>query len=157
MDLTTSRYAKIVESLQSESTAGGSDKRRSTRTAVHAKVRLATLTGPPADAADSPADGGHVELRLSAMTHDLSTSGVGLMQTMPLEPGTRVLIELPEGRARSLLVGVVRHTRAAANGIFAVGVEFTADAPPALAAEWARGDQGDDDERKRIQSSMLGG
>ena len=143
MDLDTARFAKIVETLHVESSDAGSERRRATRTAVHAKVAVGTL-GP----------GRQVTLRFTAMTHDLSTSGVGLLQTLPLQPGTALLIELPEGRKPALLVGVVRHLRAAANGIFAVGVAFTGDAPPDLADRWAHYGRAELD---RVRASVLGG
>ena len=142
MDLSTMRFAKIVEALQAQSASAGSERRRATRTAVHAKVAVGTLGA-----------GRQVMLRFSAMTHDISTSGVCLLQSLPLEPGTQLLVELPEGRGKALLLGVVRYTRAAANGIFAVGVEFIGEVPADLADRWAHHAQA---ELERVRSSVLG-
>jgi hypothetical protein len=142
MQLSSQRYATVVTCLRRAAESSGSDKRKFTRMEVQARVSLALLRG-----------GEISSVVFTGLTRDVSMEGMGLFLAMHLESGQQMVVELPtEGEKPMLMICNVRHSRMIANGIFAIGAEFVADAGEDLAGQWTRGKE---DETERIRSLML--
>jgi hypothetical protein len=142
MQLSSQRYATVVTGLRHAAESSGSDKRKFTRMEVQARVSLALLRR------------GEISSGIfSGLTRDVSMAGIGLFLAMHLESGQQMVVEIPaEEETPSLMICNVRHSRMIANGIFAIGAEFAADASEDLAAQWMRSKA---DEAERIRSLIL--
>ena len=61
----------------------------------------------------------------SALTRDISLTGMGLLQTVALSPQQSVVIALPRAHSPLYVVSLAQHCRPLADGILAVGMEFS--------------------------------
>ena len=111
MELTTAQFSEIRESLSAlEKQDRASEKRRFTRLPVSGKVKLL-----------HPATG----QAYTALTRDLSPSGMGIIQARPAQRGDRYVATLP--RAGENLVEVactVVGARPLAEGLYCVHMQF---------------------------------
>jgi hypothetical protein len=116
VQLTTQQLSGIIVALQAgEAKAGGGhEKRRFSRMEVHAKVTAAALAE------------GAVTRVYSALTRDISFTGMGLTQAVPCQAGQRIAVRLPSGSKSTLCFScTVMHCRTLADGIYGVGLEFS--------------------------------
>jgi hypothetical protein len=113
LTLNPHQFANVLESLRKAGSTGGSDKRRTTRMEVQARITLATLTS------DGPGK------CFSALTRDVSMSGVGFFQHFPSELGSQFLACFPFGKGTLVLMCTTKFCRVMAEGMFGVGAEFT--------------------------------
>ena len=122
MQFTSLQFARAVEGLRKiAADSAANDKRRTTRMIVQAKVEAGVLRD------------GRLMARFSAMTRDVSLGGAGLLQSVPMEAGQEMVVELPG----VLATFKVAHCRTMAHGIFAVGLELEGEATAGLKADWA--------------------
>jgi PilZ domain len=137
MQLPPQHLAEIVEALRrQERGKSGSEKRRFTRLAVVAAVKILDHSSGR---------------EFTALTRDISTGGLGLMQTVKLEKGGHFTVLLPRPRGEALTVRCcVTHAYEAADGVWGIGAQFLSfvTARPAPANER-------DAEALRIQRQML--
>ena len=118
MQLSAQDYAEIVATLQAAE-ADGSDKRRFTRMQVRGRIVV------------TPVVDGHVGTSYTALTRDISFKGAGIMQTIPVQIGQKLLIYFPRrGRPVLCVLCRVMHVKSLADGLLAIGCEFLAPAEP---------------------------
>jgi hypothetical protein len=116
MKLLLQDYALIVEALRVPATAagGGAEKRGSPRLVVAAKLKITLLEN-------------HKPGRsFTALTRDISVSGLGLIQSVKLEAGTTFLIALPRSGNKPPMhvMCVVMHAQQLAEGVYGIGAEY---------------------------------
>jgi hypothetical protein len=136
MQLAAQHLAEIVETVKKmEAADSGSEKRRSARFAVIARVEVM-----------------HTASRrvYVALTRDLSLEGVGLLQSWPMAKGDEFSISLPRGKGAYVVAQCkVAHARELADGIWGIGAIFVNSGALGVAPlEGA--------EAKRIAAKMLG-
>jgi len=118
MQLSAQDYAEIVAALQAADT-DGSDKRRFTRMQVRGRIVV------------TPVIDGHAGTSYTALTRDISFKGAGIMQTIPVQIGQKLLVYFPRrGRPVLCVLCTVMHVRSLADGLLAVGCEFLTPAEP---------------------------
>jgi hypothetical protein len=111
MELTPSQFSEVRQSLASlESEGNAAEKRRFTRIKVQAKVNLTNQA---------------TARTYSAMTRDLSQSGMGVVQSVPAHKGQNILATLPRDEHHwvDVLCQVV-DARPLAEGLHCVHLEF---------------------------------
>lgn len=143
MKLSLRDFADIVRGLK-ESAAesqGRNEKRRASRVVLGARVQLYVI------------DGAKLGRGFSALTRDVSLTGMGLLQSIALPAKQEIAISLPRSATPLYLAAVVRHCRMLADGLLATGVEFTGLLDPALEARWQQLHSG---EHARIRQAILG-
>ena len=129
MQLTSQQFSNILTSLRPAGPPGrGSEQRRHSRIRVRSKVAVASI-----------ADDKTVR-SYSALTSDISLSGIALMQSAAAASGSRMLVLLPRSDAHSIsLMCVVSRCTLLADGLYSVGVQFVQEVssgavqPPAAA------------------------
>lgn len=97
-------------------------------------------------------DHGIVKRSFSTLARDLSLAGLGTIQAVALPEASELLIELPKNSGVIGVCAVVAKCTAIADGLFAVGSQFTSMADPALVASLGKLQS---DESARIQRSMM--
>src|SRR5688500_19445363 len=116
MEFAQNDIAEVVESLRGPTASGGNvgrDKRRWVRTEVQAKITVA------------PVINGRVGSAFTDLTSDISATGLGLVQAIPMARSQHLLVRLPRKTKRPLYVlSWVMHCRPLAHGLFALDVEF---------------------------------
>lgn len=117
--LTPQQLAEAIEYLRAHGLTGGSEKRRSTRMQVQAKVDATRIVQ------------GRVAQSFSLLTRDISMMGLGLIQGVRVEAGDELVVILPrlKGPAFHVIVAV-RHCRDLADNLYSVGTEFIRTVPP---------------------------
>jgi c-di-GMP-binding flagellar brake protein YcgR len=111
MELTPTQFAEVRQSLTSLETEGkAAEKRRFSRMKVQAKVTLTNqATGQT----------------YSAMTRDLSQSGMGVVQSLQAHKGQKFVATLPRSENNSVQVLCqVVDARPLADGLHCVHLEF---------------------------------
>lgn len=135
------QLAECVEYLRQNGLSGGSEKRRSTRMQVQARI----LAGRIQD--------GRVVQSFSSLTRDISLAGLGLIQGIRVDAGKELIVCLPRLKGEPVYMKVIiRHCRDLADNLYSVGTEFNGQ----VSAETAKmlEDLGQA-ERKRISDSIL--
>jgi hypothetical protein len=142
MKLPVRDFADIVAALKGVSDGiSASENRKAARMHVCAKVDLHLVV----DARPART--------YSALTRDISLTGVGLLQSVALPPEQEVIISLPRAGGPLFVHALAKHCRVLADGLLTAGLEFTKLADAALSTVLIQ--QGKD-RRARIQQSVIG-
>ena len=114
MPLALQDFNAVLEELKGPGANGaGHEKRRAVRTEVQAKVLVA------------PVIHGRVGTAFTDLTSDISATGLGLVQSIPMARNQHLLVRLPRKNRKPLYILCwVMHCRPLAHGLFALGVEF---------------------------------
>jgi hypothetical protein len=113
MKLPLRDFADVIAALKgSGDNLAASEKRRAARMTVTAKVNVFLM------------DGNRVIKCFSALTRDISLTGVGLLQTTPLNPNQQAVVALPRAHSPLYVTSLALHCRPLADGLLAVGMEF---------------------------------
>ncbi len=119
----------------------GSDKRRLSRMEIQTKVQVGVLIN------------GQLRAKFTGLSRDISQGGIGLFISVPVEQGQQIVVELPAGQNKHVLViCTCMFGRVIANGIFGVGAEFTLEANADLIKAW---DTFENQQQQRIASAMM--
>ena len=142
MKLPLRDFADVISALKSPAeNLSASEKRRAARMTVNAKVNVHLL------------DNNRLVKSFSALTRDISLTGVGLLQSVALSSNQQVILTLPRQHAPLFVICVVMHCRPLADGLLAVGLEFVELASKETSALMMNtGDR----EHARIRESVLG-
>ena len=107
-------FNAVLEELRGPGAGGpGQEKRRAIRTEVQAKVLVA------------PVIHGRLGTAFTDLTSDISATGIGLIQSIPMAREQHLLVRLPRKKRKPLYILCwVMHCRPLAHGLFALGVEF---------------------------------
>ena len=141
MKLALRDFADVISALKSSGEKpGANEKRGAARMAVSSKVNVHL------------ADNQRICRTFSALTRDISISGVGLLQGVALSSKQSVIITLPRPQAPLFVICTVMHCRPLADGLLAVGLEFT---EMASAETCAQLNNQDNQEHARIRESVL--
>jgi hypothetical protein len=138
--LVPQQFGEILASLRAAGSSASSEKRKFTRMEVHAHIEVARLYDCK------------VARLYTALTKDLSSGGMGLMQYAPLNSGEQFIVRLPLAKSTLDLVAVATFSKPLAEGIFGIGAEFVGPCGKELIAELARAA---DVEINRIKDSIL--
>jgi hypothetical protein len=113
MKLPLREFADVLEGLQGPAShPSGSEQRSAARIGVTTRVELYVNNG------------GRWQTYV-ALTRDISISGLGLLQSLALDEGREVVIRLPRKRQPLYVAARVTHCRTLADGILAVGLEYS--------------------------------
>jgi hypothetical protein len=127
MKLSIPRYAAILEAMRNDAKSRESDKRQYNRVDIQVKIQLATLTGE---------NNATVDREFTGMTNDISLSGLGLMQSLPIEAGRQFIAVLPcRGQPPMCVICKSVFCRLLAESFFNVGALFVAEAGAELTAK----------------------
>jgi hypothetical protein len=141
MNLTAQSFSEVLTCLQGSGHNAGMEKRRASRLDLQAKVHISIFAD------------GKIVRSLTAMTRDLSFTGVGLMSAIPLQRGDTFIIHLPrQNKPAIYVVTTVMFCRPVADSLFTVGGEFVRELPNSEAETLFKVDQ---DQQKRIREAML--
>jgi hypothetical protein len=140
LKLTPYQFGTIFEALRVAGTSRGSEKRQATRMDVQTKLSLASLAD------------GKINRCYSALSRDISASGIGFFQYAPLTNGERFLICFPFGKEELIIVCSSMFCRPLAEGLFGVGAQFEAIAEAAIIEQLKAARSGAVD---RIRQSIL--
>lgn len=117
MKLTPQHLAEVVSAMTAapQSGGGGIEKRRAARMDVQGTIVIAPLNVD-----------GSLGKPFTAVTRNISSVGVGLLQARQLIEGQQVIVCLPRGSTRQPMCVrcSVMHVRPLADGLYVVGVEF---------------------------------
>ena len=113
MELSVDDFSKLVQNLRGQPPAEH-DRRKATRYEMQATVTVA----PVAD--------GRVGTAFNDLTRDISVTGLGLLQSVPVAREQDLLVRLPraDGKRPWYIVCRVMHCRPVAHGLFGIGMEF---------------------------------
>jgi hypothetical protein len=130
MKLLLQDYALIVEALRvpAATAGGGAEKRGSPRLIVAAKLKITLLEN-------------HKPGRsFTAMSRDISVTGLGLIQSVKLDAGTKFLIALPRSGNKPPMhvMCVVMHAQELAEGVHGIGAEYVEMVEPEAVADMDR-------------------
>jgi hypothetical protein len=142
MKLTIQDFAEIVAALRRPGTnAAAQEKRRAVRMTVNAKLDAALI------------DGDELGRAFSTLTRDVSLTGAGLFQSLPLQQGQEFVLILPKQSGKPICIRtVVMHCRPLADALYGIGCEFVAEAPPEVAKQLLSREA---DQERRIRDSVL--
>jgi hypothetical protein len=142
MNLPLSDFADVVAALKGlDQKAGeGSEGRRGARTHVCTRLDVHLY------------EGDRVGRSFSVLSQDISIRGVGVLQSLAISQGKQVIITLPRKTSPLLVVSRVMHCRALADGLMAVGMEFSKLLDDAAARKLLAHDA---NELARVQRSIL--
>jgi hypothetical protein len=142
MQLTAQQFSEVLMSLRgSGSPTSDTEQRRFSRMNVQAKVAVASIVN------------GRAARCYTVLTQDISFGGIGLMQSVELEHGSRLLVRLPRGEKPPLMVvAAVARCKTLADGLFGIGAEFVVEADVNGAQHMV---QAAERERQRISDSIL--
>lgn len=114
MTLTLQDFADVVTALRGPFDSGAAaEKRRATRMTISAKITAHVL------------EKGHPTRAYTALARDISLTGIGVLQSINLKDGQEVLLTLVRPNGHPLMVvAKAMHTRALADGLLSVGMEF---------------------------------
>ena len=112
MKLPLRDFADVIAALKGPAeNLSASEKRRSARMTVFAKLNVFLV------------DDKNVRT-FSALTRDISLTGVGLLQSTALSAGQLVILALPRAQSPLFVVSTAMHCRPLADGLLAVGMEY---------------------------------
>jgi PilZ domain-containing protein len=142
MKLPLREFADVVAALKTASDKNSAaEVRQVARMQVYAKVDLHLLVdGKPARS-------------FSALTRDISLTGVGLLQSVALPPNQELIIAMPRPNGLLYVHAVVKYCRALADGLLTAGIEYTKLADSTLVAALV---QQNKDSLARIAASVMG-
>jgi len=136
MQLAAQHLAEIVETVKKlEAASNGSDKRRTARFSVIARVEVM-----------------HTPSRrvYTALTRDLSLEGIGLLQSWEMAKGDSFAVSLPRGKGLFVVAQcTVQHAKQLAEGIWGIGAIFVQSGGQGVTPVAG-------DEARRIAAKMLG-
>jgi hypothetical protein len=113
MKLALRDFAEIVEVMRGPAVAsGGAEHRRAARMTINYKI-VAIVE-----------EAGKTMQTYTALTRDISLTGLGLLQTIKLNPPQEVILALPRNSRPLFVVATAMHCRPLADGLLAVGLEF---------------------------------
>jgi hypothetical protein len=112
MKLPLQEFADVLEELQAVMSQSDSEHRSASRMSVTARVQIHVQ------------EAGHWHGYL-ALTKDVSISGMGLLQSRVINEGREVVVQLPRKREPLYMGALVTHCQTLADGILAVGLQFT--------------------------------
>jgi len=113
MQLSAERFEQIVTSLKSDAICGrNSEQRSAPRVGLRVRVRIALR------------DAKGVVARRTVWVRNVSTSGIGIVDTEPIKVGTHFVVYF-EGRGDSMAVlySAVR-CLASSGGVYSIGAKF---------------------------------
>jgi hypothetical protein len=114
VQLSAQQFGEILQALKNASVAGaGSEKRRASRIEMQCKVIAVPFVSP-----------GKPGNPISMLTRDVSFTGIGLMNTVPMEKETLFVVRLPRLKSWMLLLTKVMHCRPLADNLYAIGAEY---------------------------------
>ena len=117
-EISSAAFESIIRSLRSDKQTGkGSDKRRTPRVGLSGRVTIIPCTA------------GNDRTPVIAMVRDLSTTGIGLAHSHPLNSGEQVIVRFAATHnepAKSILC-MVTHTHAIGERLSTTGVKFIKD------------------------------
>ncbi|MGA2582711.1 MAG: PilZ domain-containing protein [Tepidisphaeraceae bacterium] len=126
LKLSPQQYAGVVESLQSAAASGGSDKRQFSRMDVQAQIKVGIMLD------------NRVVRCFSALTRDVSATGIGLCQGSKFVPQEHFVASLPCAKRPIAIICSATFCRPLADGIYWLGAQFIAEADQILASEFAK-------------------
>lgn len=113
MKLALRDFADVIQALKGPAeNLSASEKRRAARMTVNAKVNVHLL------------DNNKLAKSFSALTRDISLTGVGLLQAVALSSTQNVVLALPRKNGPLFVICTVMHCRPLADGVLAVGLDF---------------------------------
>src|SRR5262245_42327725 len=113
MQLPLRDFADVITALKGPvDTSGASEKRRAARMTVTAKLNIHIAIN------------GQLGKTFSALTRDISLTGMGLLQAVALQANQHIIVALPRAHGPLFVVAIVMHCRPLADGLLAVGLEF---------------------------------
>ena len=112
--LSTQYFAEVVDALRfGAMTTAAHERRQVTRIEVQCPIQIAQYV-----------NGGSTDER-DVITRDISIGGIGLMQSIPMEPGKQIVVRLPRREKPPLFVlSQVAYAHRLAEGIYGVGARF---------------------------------
>lgn len=115
MTLSLQDFADVVTVLRDPMDKNAAaEKRRATRMSVSAKVTAHLL------------DKGHIGRSFSVLARDVSLTGIGVLQAVSVQQGQEILLSLARPHGHPLMVvAKAMHCRPLADGLLAVGLEFS--------------------------------
>ena len=115
LKLSVQEYAQIIEALRGGSSpVSAAEQRQAARMTVHATLQVALLR-----------NGECLQRQFTALTRDISLTGLGLFQSIATNRGDEFVIALPHrGRMPLFVVCRVMHFRPLAEGVYGVGAEY---------------------------------
>jgi c-di-GMP-binding flagellar brake protein YcgR len=115
MKLALRDFADVITALKGpgQKSGAGSEKRGAARMSVTAKINIHLL------------DNQRVARSFSVLTRDISITGMGVLQSIALSSNQNVIVELPRPQSPLFVICVVMHCRPLADGLLAVGLEYT--------------------------------
>jgi hypothetical protein len=120
LKLSPHQFGRIFETLRDAGSARGSEKRQATRMDVQTKLNMAKMVD------------GNVVRCYSALTRDISCTGLGFFQFAPLVNGERFLTCFPFGKEELVVVCSSMFCRPLAEGMFGIGAQFECPADEKL-------------------------
>ena len=134
-------FGDVVEALKGPTVYSGlPEKRNAARINVSAKVNIYLF------------ENNKVERCFSALTRDISLTGIGLLQTVALSSKQHVIIALTRPHVPLFVISSVAACRPLADGLMAVGLEFLEIASKEACDMLTTGDSKEVD---RIRDSMF--
>jgi c-di-GMP-binding flagellar brake protein YcgR len=141
MKIPVREFADVVSALKGPmDNTGASEKRCAARMTVSAKINIHIV------------DGGKIGRTYSALTRDISMTGMGLLQSVAVQTKQSIIIALPRATMPLFVIGTVMHCRPLADGLMAVGVEFSEMASKETSEMLLKDNSR---EHARIQEAML--
>jgi hypothetical protein len=140
LKLSPHQFGKIFETLRAAGSSRGSEKRQATRIDVQTKLNMAKMVD------------GNVVRCYSALTRDISCTGLGFFQFAPLANGEKFLVCFPFGKEELVVVCSSMFCRPLAEGMFGIGAQFECAADAKMIEQLKQLRSGDVD---RIRASIL--
>ncbi len=123
VELSAELLKSMLSGIKTEQGKGYAEMRRNPRVAVRYTVKII------------PYISGALGQPLRVWTRDISSGGIGLIHSSPMEVGTRFIIQLPRESGKSLLLlCTVRNCTMVSDELFGIGASFAevAGANPAI-------------------------
>jgi len=113
MPLNMQTFAEVIEGLRTQSGGSGQEKRRALRIEVESKVMVIPLRD------------GVATQQLEALTRDISSAGIGLLQCVAIAQGQQFVLRLPRRGFRPVVILCMSmYSRQPAQGVYIIGAEF---------------------------------
>jgi c-di-GMP-binding flagellar brake protein YcgR len=114
MQLPLRDFADVIAALKGPGgeKSGAGEKRRAARMTVTAKFNIHIVVN------------GVLGKSFSALTRDISLTGMGVLQAIALQQNQSIVVALPRSAEPLYVVSTVMHCRPLADGLLAVGLEF---------------------------------
>lgn len=113
MILSNQLYGEVLNHLSVKSLAGGSDKRRTTRVDLNARIDVAIL------------EKGAPPRQIAVFIRDISIEGTGLLSGVEMRKDQHLVVVLPRSNsAAACVLCIVTFCAPLADGIFNIGCKF---------------------------------